>query len=551
MNAKELPARPSLEHYKKQAKDLLKSCKSGDSGAVQRVKSHHPRFSKLPDSGTLPGVALADVQFAIAREHGFESWPKFAKEIERLNTQTFVAGIGDPVAAFIQAACVPFDGSSHASGNLDRAEAILAAHPGIAGENMFAAAILGDDAGVRRFLALDAKNATRQGGPYGWDALTYLCFSRYLRLDRTRSGGFVGAARALLDAGANPNGGWFEKEHQPEPVWESVLYGAAGVAHHAELTRLLLERGADPNDGETPYHTPESYDNEALKVLVESGKLSEPNLAMMLVRKTDWHDYEGIKWMLECGVDPNSRVPSASTALHHAVLRDNSTKVFELLLDHGADPTLSASSARYWGPVSPQRTGVALAARRGRSDLLELFEKRGFAVELDGVDSLIAACARNDSQGVRAIVEQEPHLVGELLKSGGTLLAEFAGVGNEPGMRQLLDLGVDAGALFGERDPYFDITETSTPLHVAAWRARPAAVKLLIERGAPVNALDGKDRSALALAVRACVDSYWTNRRTPESVQALLEAKSSVEGVKFPSGYAEVDDLLRRHGMKE
>jgi hypothetical protein len=44
------------------------------------------------------------------------------------------------------------------------------------------------------------------------------------------------------------------------------------------LTRLLLERGADPNEVETPYHVPESYDNSALKVLVESGKLNpEPD----------------------------------------------------------------------------------------------------------------------------------------------------------------------------------------------------------------------------------------------------------------------------------
>jgi hypothetical protein len=32
-----------------------------------------------------------------------------------------------------------------------------------------------------------------------------------------------------------------------------VLYGAAGVAHHADMTRLLIDRGADPNDEETPY----------------------------------------------------------------------------------------------------------------------------------------------------------------------------------------------------------------------------------------------------------------------------------------------------------
>ncbi len=90
------------------------------------------------------------------------------------------------------------------------------------------------------------------------------------------------AATALLDAGASANTGWFEKDHQPEPEWESALYGAAGVAHHAELTRLLVERGADPNDGEVTYHAPEGWDNEEIKVLIASGKLTQDSLATML-----------------------------------------------------------------------------------------------------------------------------------------------------------------------------------------------------------------------------------------------------------------------------
>jgi hypothetical protein len=32
-------------------------------------------------------------------------------------------------------------------------------------------------------------------------------------------------------------------------VRKSAIYGAAAIARHAELTRLLLEHGADPNDG--------------------------------------------------------------------------------------------------------------------------------------------------------------------------------------------------------------------------------------------------------------------------------------------------------------
>jgi len=72
-------------------------------------------------------------------------------------------------------------------------------------------------------------------------------------------------------------------------------------------------------------------------------------------------------------------------------------------------------------------------------------------------------------------------------------------------------------------------------------------VKLLLERGATVNGPDGRGRTPLALAVRACVDSYWTERRSPESVEALLAAGASLDGVTVPSGYAAVDALLLRH----
>jgi ankyrin repeat protein len=75
-------------------------------------------------------------------------------------------------------------------------------------------------------------------------------------------------------------------------------------------------------------------------------------------------------------------------------------------------------------------------------------------------------------------------------------------------------------------------------------------VARLLERGSPVDPPDPNGRTPLALAILACVDSYWAYRRTPESVEALLRAGASVRGagVRFPSGYAAVDDLLRRHG---
>ena len=51
------------------------------------------------------------------------------------------------------------------SGTLEGANTILAVHPEVAGASIHAAAIPGNEAGVRRFLAADAGNATATGGP--------------------------------------------------------------------------------------------------------------------------------------------------------------------------------------------------------------------------------------------------------------------------------------------------------------------------------------------------------------------------------------------------
>jgi len=442
----------------------------------------------------------------------------------------------DPQAAFLEEACVPLD-RGHASGTLERAREILAAHPEIANSNIHAAAVLGDDSAVRRFLERDRADATAKGGPRGWDALTHLCFSRFLRLDGSRSGGFVRAAEALLDAGASANTGWHETTHQPRPEWESALYGAAGVAHHAELTRLLLERGADANDGEVTYHAPETYDNAAMRILVESGKLTDDSLAILLLRKADWHDLEGIRFLLERGADPNRMTLWGYTGLHQSVRRDNGLDRIELMLDQGADPALPSRS--------DGRSAVAMAARRGRGDVLEALERRGVSVSLSGVERLLAACARNDGEAIRSIAKDEPAIVAEAVAEGGRFLAEFAGNGNTDGVRNLLDLGVNVAAVSAEGDGYFEIAKHSTALHSAAWRAHPATVRLLLERGAPVDAKDGAGRTPLLLAVRACVDSYWVYRRSPDTVAALLEAGASASGIPYPSGYAEVDALLR------
>ena len=532
MPEKQLPVRPSLEQYKKQARELLRACRNGNPDALARLHAHHSR------SKSIATVKLADAQFVLAREHDFENWPRFAAHIEQLRMAASVAALENPADAFLRAALPLHDW--HASGTLNEANAILARYPHVARASLFTAAVLADEAAVRAVLTQDPAAVRATGGPEGWDALCHLCFSRYLRLDPTRSDAFVATARALLDAGANPNTGWFEKpDHEGgAPVWESAIYGAAGLAHHPGLTRLPLERGADPNDGETPYHAPESYDNAVLRILLESDRLSAQSKRWVLVRKADWHDLEGIRLALDHGADPNAIPHWGNNAPQHAVQRDNRIEILRLLLERGADPHLPNGR--------DGRTAVQMAARRVRGDFLAILAERSIDLRVHGCDALVAACAQSDRSRIDDLIAAEPALREALLAEGADLLGAFAGVGNTGGVRCLLELGVPPDALYSG-DPYFDTAKDSTALHAAAWRGHPDTVQPLLDRGAPLDARDGKGRTALQLAVRACTDSYWKDRRSPAWVEPLLKAGASTEGIPIPTGYPAADDLLRRY----
>ena len=211
-----------------------------------------------------------------------------------------------------------------------------------------------------------------------------------------------------------------------------------------------------------------------MKVLLESGKLNPTGLATLLLRKADWHDTEGIRLLLEHGADPNCMSIWHHTALQHAMRRDNRLVNIALMLDHGADPALKSRTGQ---------SAVAIAARRGRGDVLRLLAERGIEWGLEAVDRLIAACALADDAAIHALSAEQPDLIPQLLAHGGKLLAEFAGNGNTEGVRRLLDLGVDPAALFREGDGYWDLARDSTALHSAAWRMWPETVNLLIESG--------------------------------------------------------------------
>jgi hypothetical protein len=84
--SRQLPARPNLEHLRKQAKDLLQS------GRV-----------------THPSWQLADAQHALARGYGFSSWPALKSHVEALDVTESQA-----VAAVQEAAPAPVNSGTSA-----------------------------------------------------------------------------------------------------------------------------------------------------------------------------------------------------------------------------------------------------------------------------------------------------------------------------------------------------------------------------------------------------------------------------------------------------
>src|SRR5215813_3847044 len=75
MTTSKLPARPSLESLRKQAKKLARSISSGDASAIERAGAQLPQ-AKLP-------LSRRDAQLVLAREYGFAGWQDLVKEVKQ------------------------------------------------------------------------------------------------------------------------------------------------------------------------------------------------------------------------------------------------------------------------------------------------------------------------------------------------------------------------------------------------------------------------------------------------------------------------------------
>ena len=73
--SKSLPARPSLESLRKQAKKLARDIAAGDAAAIARARAHLPNID-LP-------LTQRNAQLVIAREYGFAGWQDLTAEVSK------------------------------------------------------------------------------------------------------------------------------------------------------------------------------------------------------------------------------------------------------------------------------------------------------------------------------------------------------------------------------------------------------------------------------------------------------------------------------------
>jgi hypothetical protein len=70
----------NFEFVRKEAKSLLKLCRSKDPAALSRIRANLPHIAKLSNEQTAAEIQLADVQQALARECGLASWSQLKQQ---------------------------------------------------------------------------------------------------------------------------------------------------------------------------------------------------------------------------------------------------------------------------------------------------------------------------------------------------------------------------------------------------------------------------------------------------------------------------------------
>lgn len=509
MPSRDLPARPNLDHLKNEAKALRQAFVLGETEAVMRVRAA---------IGARAELKLTEAQRVIAREYGCSSWAKLRSHVQAAR------GLDEAVTTFLAAV---------RAGDATRANDVVRTQPDIATASLHVAAVLGHEPDVRRILTADASSVRSRAGEPPSEPLFWLCYSPFHRESSERDDGLAACARALLDAGADPN---TRDQRQGLPA----LFAVTGHNNAPRIARMLLEAGASPNDGESVFHAAERFHEEALALLLdfgvdlnETGEWGNTPLYFLLRYWDVEHEdrvKRGLLWLLEHAADPNVRCGrEQETALHVAVRRGQSPDIIRLLLDRGADVHARRGDGR-----SPW----VLAQRGGFEELKIILEQAGATREpLSAADALLAACSRGDEQEARR--RASPEILETLEPADLSIMVEAS----RNGRLDIVRVCLAAGFPVNFRDD-----TGATALHNASIAGRAATVRELLRRGADFSIRDD-EHQATPLGW-ACFGADFISEPDGDyesCVRELLEAGARPTPGHYLPRHEAVRDVIRRY----
>ncbi len=476
---KQLPPKANLDHLKKQAKELLRLYRNGDATAIARFVHHLPAAAHRSESEvTALELRLHDAQSCIAREYGFSSWADLALYVE---TSAFahhdLSGLVRRWLGLVYGGDV--------TGTYDAARPrvavqLLQEHPGLLATDAYVACAAGHLDVVSRTITADPDWTHRAGGMLNLPPLVAVTHSHLGQLPE-----FIGrlreCAQHLLQAGADPNqriGNRFPPASLATPDEMgplSALYGAAGVIRDPALTEMLLKAGADPNDGESLYHSLENPDCTRL-LLRYGARVAGTNA---LRRALDMADPAALELLLAHGGDANEPAGEGPTKtwgapLLRAIAVSRSARHIAALLAAGADPTAQTAAG-----VSAYR----LATQVGLTEVVELLRAYGAAENPSADDDFVAACARADAIEAHRIQARHPDLPGSLPEDQLRLLPDAAAWGSSAAVKVMVELGWPIAARGGDWD--------ASALNHAVFRGDAELTAFLLANGASWREMQG------------------------------------------------------------
>ena len=360
-------------------------------------------------------------------------------------------------------------------GRADRAERLLALHPGLARADFHAALVVGDAETVERRLAEDPRRALERGGSRGWEPLHYVCYTSIGARSEARETGLVAIARRLLALGADPNLRFPWRHHEVE---RPVLWGAVFVVRSLRLATVLLDAGANPSDGVTLPLAASAGDVAALDLLLAHGADvnrpwatdgSAPLYAILHWSRTA----DGVRWLLAHGADPDPVLAANGETPLHVAAANWDAALAEELVDRGADVTRRRADGR---------TAYAVAELHGNREVAAWLLAHGSPSEVSAVDRLVAACSRGDRSAADAMLAQRPGLRDEIGPEHYPAFYRAAERNDLAALEAMLVCGLDPNRA--------DESIGKTALHVAAMEGWPEAVRLLLGHGASVAVRD-------------------------------------------------------------